>query len=79
MVFYTNSDGRAFTEYTSFCQIENKVKSINKIGNNYDYKLFLQRNASKLMQENTVMAIKQNDQPKCDCKKCVALTYRTFN
>lgn len=78
MVFYTNSDGRAFTEYRSFSQIDNKLKSSNKISNNYEYKAFLQKNAESLMEQERSVAGTKLDNPKCDCAKCKKLTYKTF-
>ena len=78
MVFYTNSDGRAFTEYRSFSQIDNQIKSSNNISNNYEYKQFLQQNAEKLMQVDRVSSSKKNDVPRCDCTKCKKLVSKCF-
>lgn len=73
MPFYTNEDGRAFTEYRSSCEIDNQIKKQNGLTNNYEYKLFLQRNGDSMLQSERAKAVKTT--LKCDCKSCKALTY----
>ena len=77
MVFYSNEDGRAFTEYRSFGQIESKIKNVNGISNNYDYKLYLQRNAEKIMNKERQF-VNKSVAPICDCQDCMKLTRQKF-
>jgi hypothetical protein len=51
------SDGRAFTDYTSSCQMNNSIQSKNNIKDDSSYREFLQKNASEIMQ------MKQKQQP----------------
>jgi hypothetical protein len=44
------SDGRAFTDYTSSCQMNNSIQSKHNIKNDASYRQFLQKNASEIMQ-----------------------------
>lgn len=43
------SDGRAFTDYSSSCQMNNIIQTKNKIKDDASYREFLQKNASKIM------------------------------
>ena len=43
------SDGRAFTNYSSNCQINMNVQSQTGSLNNVDYKTYVQNNAQKIM------------------------------
>ena len=54
---YTNcpprmDDGRHFTDYRPRCLLNNITRLNNNIRNSFEYRLFLSRNAEKLMQEN---------------------------
>tara|TARA_Y100000590_G_C15659640_1_gene992060 strand:- start:1009 stop:1365 length:357 start_codon:yes stop_codon:yes gene_type:complete len=58
-------DGRHFTEYRSSCFLNNYTRFNNDIRNSYQYRLFLTRNAEKIMEQNKKLA--------CDnqcCKDC---------
>ena len=46
------ADGRFFTDYRPNCFINNRIKVENKLVNSYDYRMFLTRNADKLMELN---------------------------
>ena len=45
-------DGRAFTDYRSPCYINNVIRVTNNIQSSYDYRQFLQHNATELI--NTI-------------------------
>jgi hypothetical protein len=47
---YNMADGRHFTDYRPRCELNNSlVNSTNGVLNNYEYRMYLQHNASKLM------------------------------
>ena len=46
------ADGRHFTDYRPNCFLNNRIQVENKIPNSYDMRLFLTRNAEKLMDLN---------------------------
>ena len=46
------SDGRIFTDYRPGCLLNNSLRVSNKLLNNHDYRMYLTRNASKLMENN---------------------------
>ena len=46
------ADGRHFTDYRPNCFINNRIKVDNKLVNSYDYRMFLTRNADKLIELN---------------------------
>ena len=46
------SDGRHFTDYRPSCDSNNSVRNGNNITNSYDYRMFLTRNASQLIEVN---------------------------
>ncbi len=45
-------DGRHFTDYRPRCLLNNITRINNNIKNSYQYRLYLTRNASKIMEEN---------------------------
>ena len=46
------SDGKLFTDYSPSAVINNKIKELNNIKTNVDYKNFLTRNATSIMKTN---------------------------
>lgn len=58
-------DGRQFTDYRPNCHINNSIVVDNGIQNTYQYRLFLQRNANKLMGLN-----KNYNKRMADCNVC---------
>jgi hypothetical protein len=70
-------DGRAFTDYSPSCIVNDKIKSSNNIKNSLDYRKFLQKNAQVLMQNNFKESVKTNKEV-CNCTECIELTKRKF-
>ena len=58
-------DGRSFTDYRANCTLDNMVSSSNNIQSSYEYRLFLTRNAEKLMEQNRKVAYEKNGVSKC--------------
>ena len=52
MVFINDASGRMATNYTPNCIMNEQIKAENGITDNYNYRLFLQRNALKLMNKD---------------------------
>jgi hypothetical protein len=69
MVFYKNADSRVLTNYKQDCIVEQEMKDKYQIKDNFEYKMFLQRNAEKLMQEN-VSKMHEEMTTVCTCKAC---------
>ena len=59
-------DGRHFTDYRPNCFVNNLIQSQNNITDSYKYRMFLQENASKLMELNRLYAVKRNYCDSCD-------------
>jgi hypothetical protein len=74
---FVSEDGRAFTDYSPSCVINNKIKGSNNIKNSLDYRKFLQHNAQKLMKVNFQDSVKKNNEV-CNCTECIELTKRKF-
>lgn len=64
MVFF-QPHNRDFTDYRPACSINDSIKAQNQIKDSYQYRLFLQRNATSLMKLNA-----PNVKLTCDCPKC---------
>ena len=63
---YKMADGRHFTDYRPHFELNNThVNSTNGNYNSYEYRMFLQHNAEKLMDENRGVAYEDNV-----CKPC---------
>lgn len=73
MVKFVSADGRAFTSFQPNCELNRGLKEAYNIQNNYTYRLFLQRNASKLMQQDRSYAYRKNKLT-CACPSCVSLS-----
>ena len=58
---YNMDDGRHFTSYVSRCVLNNTVG--NNAMNSYEYRMYLQHNAEKIMKDNQSVA---GDNNKCD-------------
>lgn len=61
-------DGRAFTDYRSSCFMNNILKTQNNITNSYDYRQFLIKNGS-----NLINTIRDYNVQKSSCRKCDAV------
>ena len=58
-------DSRHFTDYRPDCHVNNLIKNDNKVFNSYEYRLFLTRNAEKLMDANRQYAFLKNGVSEC--------------
>ena len=58
-------DGRHFTEYRSNCHINNLIRANNTIMNSHEYRMFLTRNGSKLMNLNRSYSSQKNGCGSC--------------
>lgn len=61
-------DGRAFTDYRSPCYINNVLRIKNGIKSSYDYRQFLQHNATQLMDVIRLYNLKKNGCRACDAR-----------
>lgn len=59
------ADGRAFTDYQSRCSQNQFLKARAQLPSNYDYRMFLTRNADSLMEEDRASAHKENKCAPC--------------
>ena len=59
------SDGRNFTDYRHNNYISCHIQKNNQIKNSYDYKIFLQNNAEKIMKLNYEYACQKNCTKEC--------------
>jgi hypothetical protein len=62
------ADGRHFTDYRPNCLLNNNLKHQTETLNSYDYKLYLQRNAEKIMDLNRKHSYILNGEHEC-CSK----------
>ena len=67
MVKFVNEDGRCFTDFRPNCQINNKIQTGSGQMNEREYRMYLQHNAAKMIEQNRMRA-----QPcdTCLCPKC---------
>jgi hypothetical protein len=70
-MFVGCQENRQLTNWLPNCDMENKIKRAANISDDYTYRLFLQKNASKIMTDNTRYLLGMNKL--CMCPKC---TYR---
>lgn len=68
MVFVQHEGPSDYTDYRPSCYREEELKCKYNIKSNYEYKLFLQRNAQKILEEERNQ-LKQTSLI-CDCDKC---------
>ena len=60
------SDARTFTDYRPKCVVDYDTLNKNNIKSSYEYRQFLIKNASKLMQHNTNYNYKKNNSETCN-------------
>ena len=60
---FNMSDGRHFTNYNSRCVQNNNISKNGEVMNSYEYRMYLQHNAEKIMKDNQSVA---GDNNKCD-------------
>ncbi len=77
MVFVSDGSGRFATSYIPQCLLNEKIKQKAGIKDNYNYKLFLQRNAEKLMEEDRKSTVTITTKC-CDCDKCLLISRKDF-
>lgn len=73
MVKFVSADGRAFTSYYPSCQVNKDIQQQHGITNSYDYRMFLQRNATTLMNQDREFALKKNNLT-CNCPSCAKMS-----
>jgi len=59
------ADARHFTDYRPICHVNNIIKSDHNVMNSYEYRLFLTRNAEKIMDQNRNTAYQKNGVSQC--------------
>ena len=59
MVYSLPTDYARLTSYTSNCVMDNKIMKDNSIKTPAEYRLFLQRNAEKIMEINRNSVVKK--------------------
>lgn len=59
------ADGRHFTDYRPNCHVNNMIRNNNQVFNSFDYRLFLTRNAEKIMDANLNHANIKNAVTQC--------------
>lgn len=59
------ADGRHFTDYRSSCLTNTRIQADNKVVNNYEFRMFLIRNAEQLMEQNRKESFLQNGSYEC--------------
>ena len=62
---YNMADGRHFTDYRPRCVQNNNVVSNTNVLNSYEYRMYLQHNAEKIMKENEGLASNNNKCTPC--------------
>ena len=65
---YRMSDGRHFTDYNTSCHTYDLLRTNNKLGSSYSTRMFLMRNANKMIEENMKYSIDRNACPCFDDK-----------
>lgn len=71
MVFISDSSGRFQTDYRANCLVNEQIKQSAGIKDNYNYRLYLQRNALTLMDKDR-KSLKATTTEGCGkCKNCL--------
>lgn len=77
MVFVSDSSGRFTTSYMPQCVVNEHLKQEVGIKDNYSYRMYLQRNADKIMAFN-----KKNmggiTTKCCDCARCMLISEKNY-
>lgn len=71
MPFISDQSGRFATSYESDCVSVQKMKKEYNITDNYSYRIFLQQNASKLMEIERKKLSDKLALRKCNCASCL--------
>lgn len=67
------SYSRSLTDWQPNCELNRDIKESMNLTNNFDYRMFLQRNAEKLMAQDRAYAYAKNKNV-CFCPQCVRLS-----
>ncbi len=67
-MIFKMQDGRAFTDFTPSCALNNNLQNKYKTSNSHDYRYYLQRNADSIHEEFAKNALQ--DQSAGHCEKC---------
>ena len=59
------SDGRSFTDYRPNCEVNNHIIDSNNVTNVHDYRMFLVKNAEKIMGSYNKYLFKKNGMVNC--------------
>lgn len=81
MVFVSDSSGRFATSYVPECVTNEQLKKSLGIKDNYDYRMYLQRNGDKIAENNDNEAKKQSVielGSSCDCAKCLLISKKEY-
>lgn len=81
MVFVSDSSGRFATSYVPECVTNEQIKKSLGIKDNYDYRMYLQRNGDKIAENNDNEAKKQSVielGSSCDCAKCLLISKKEY-
>jgi hypothetical protein len=68
MVFINDASGRAHTDFRASCIVNQELMKLGNATDAYQYKMFIQRNASKIMELDRQRSQKVGFK-KCTCKK----------
>lgn len=63
------SDGKFATDYRTSCERNQELQKLSGAKNPYEHRMFLQRNATKLMELERAKFMHQN-QHNCTCPNC---------
>ena len=70
---YEGVDGRSLTDYRPNCDVEQLMKQAIGVGNNFDYRLYLQRNGAALIEANR-QAAQMRHHRICNCPQCIRIS-----
>lgn len=68
MVFVRDQSGRSFTDFRASCVLNQELMKLGGATDSYQYKMFIQRNASKIMEADRARSSTVGFK-KCSCKK----------
>ena len=58
---FVMSDGRAFTDYSPACALNEQLQTKFNVKNSHEYRNYLQKNGEAIMKENTTVALEQDN------------------
>jgi hypothetical protein len=72
MVKFVSADGRAFTNYFPNDQVNRNLQQQAGVTNTYNYRMWLQRNATSIMGQDRHHAALRNKLT-CNCPSCISI------